>query len=279
MKYKEEDIVKLMEALYGEKPDGAADRENTGNADPELADELDDLRQVRASLSQLKTPATALLPPFVPPGPARLARMHKRRPLYRAAAAAAGLLLIGFTLGKTDIRFEKGSVTFAWGHPTDVPQPPAQVQAPAAFDTLMVLGLIQKTLTQYRQEWAEAVANTRSGLRKNNNTQLASLQDRIETNLNDLHRRQEAELSNLIARLQESNLRELAGSMAQSETRQQEQIKWMLQQGFSAWNARREQDIEHLRSELGQVYNTVQYQQTEQDKLNRALIQQTALNR
>lgn len=273
----EEAIIKLMDLLYGEEPIDPAQRAALLQEYPELAQELEDLQEVRTALQDIPTAEIPLAPLFMhmPTAPAPVVR--KLGWPYWAAASIA-LILFGFVLAKIQVRFDAGQVTIAFGKNT--PPPQLQVDQPrinalTSADTQAIQELVRAELAYHYVQLEQSIAAAQVNLRKDNDQQRLKMVNQLQSELAALNKQQQQELTDLVASTQANNLSKLVTTMNDAHSQQQEKIKWVLQQGFIDWNIKREKDLDRIKDEFTKVYAQVQYQKQEQDRFNRVIIQQT----
>lgn len=273
----EDEIIKLMDLLYGE---GAADADADKawlQEHPELAQELEDLQKVRGALQSMPIPDAPIMPWLMPTAVAPAPVVRKLSWPYWAAASIT-LVVFGFLLAKIQVRFDAGEMTIAFGK-SQTP-PPIQVEQPhpnalTAADTQAIQDLVRAELAYHYTQLEQTIASAQVNLRKDNDTQRLQLVNQLQSELSALNKQQQAELTALVAATQADNLGKMVTAMNDAHSQQQEKIKWVLQQGFIDWNIKREQDLDRIKDEFNKVYAQVHYQRQEQEKFNRVIIQQT----
>jgi hypothetical protein len=272
----EADIIKLMDLLYGEG-EAAGQATTSPPEEPELAQELEDLREVRAAFQSLPTPEAA--PPMPLFMPSYVATVPPVRRLYWPywAAASVALILFGFALAKVQVRYDAGQLTLAFGQKQTLPLPLEQKAAPilTAADTQAIQALVRGELAAHYTQLEESITQAQAALRKDNDSQRLRMVTQLQAELLALNKQQQAELSALVAATQADNLGKMVLAVQNVHSQQQEKLKWVLQQGFIDWNEKRENDLERIKDEFNKVYAQVHYQKLEQDKFNRVIIQQT----
>lgn len=273
----EEAIIKLMDLLYGEEPLDPAQREALLQEHPELAQELEELQDVRSALQDIPTAEIPLAPLFMPMPTVPAPVVRKLNWPYWAAASIA-LILFGFVLAKIQVRFDAGQVTIAYGKsaaplPLQVEQP--RINALTSADTQAIQELVRTELAYHYVQLEQSIAAAQANLRKDNDQQRLKMVDQLQNELAALNKQQQQELTALVASTQANNLSKMVSTMNDAHTQQQEKIKWVLQQSFIDWNIKRETDLERIKDEFGKVYAQVHYQKQEQDRFNRVIIQQT----
>ncbi|HPH18106.1 MAG TPA: hypothetical protein PLE32_04995 [Haliscomenobacter sp.] len=277
MKNEEADIIKLMDLLYGE---GAAEPEQTEaflQEHPDLAQELDELREVRNALQGLQMPEAAPMPLFMPTPPGQAARIRRLAWPYWAAASVA-LVLLGFTLAKIQMRFDHGELTIAFGKAIAPPNVNTSVPilgALTAADTQAIQDLVRAELSHHYGKLEQSIALAEANLRNANDSQRLQLVTQLQSELSALNQKQQMELTALVAASQADNLGKMVVAMQDAHSQQQEKLKWIVQQGFIDWNVKREKDLDRIKDEFSKVYAQVHYQKQEQDKFNRVFINQT----
>lgn len=280
----EEAIIKLMDLLYGEEPIDPAQRAALLQEYPELAQELEDLQEVRTALQDIPTAEIPLAPLFMPMPTAPAPVVRKLGWPYWAAASIA-LILFGFVLAKIQVRFDAGEMTIAFGKiqspsPSQVEQPRINALASTQLsnltpaDTQAIQELVRAELAYHYTQLEQTIASAQVNLRKDNNTQRLQLVNQLQNELSTLNKQQQAELTALVAATQTENLSKMLATMNDAHNQQQEKIKWVLQQGFIDWNIKREKDLDRIKDEFTKVYAQVHYQKQEQDRFNRVIIQQ-----
>ncbi len=273
------DIAKLMDQLYGE-----GDAEGQGEQaflaeNPELADELAELKGLREELYSFHEMDLPAAPVFPLAAAASAPKLKVLRWPMRIAAAVA-LLLLGFLLGnKVQVRMDDGELAFSLG------SKPKQVQAISpesvlavnsklsSADTQSIQLLVREELALYHQLMEKTITQAQYNLRHDNQERLKSLQNEFQQELMAMNTTQRRELEAILAKNQEASLVSLVRNLEEVQTQNQGKLKWIIQQGFVDWNVRREADLERIREEFNRVYTEVSFQKTEQDKLNRAIIQ------
>lgn len=281
----EEAIIKLMDLLYGEEPIDPAERAALLQEHPELAQELEELQDVRNTLQDIPTVEIPLAPLFMPMPTVPAPVLRKLSWPYWAAASIA-LILFGFVLAKIQVRFDAGQVTIAYGK--SVAPPPLQVGEPrinalastrlsnlTSADTQAIQELVRTELAYHYVQLEQSIAAAQVNLRKDNDQQRLQMVNQLQQELAALNKQQQEELITLVASTQANNLSKMVSTMNDAHTQQQEKIKWVLQQSFIDWNIKRETDLERIKEEFGKVYAQVNYQKQEQDRFNRVIIQQT----
>ncbi|MBK9490580.1 MAG: hypothetical protein IPO07_18700 [Haliscomenobacter sp.] len=276
MKNEEADIIKLMDLLYGE---GAAEPEQTEaflQEHPDLAQELDELREVRSApgTSNARSSTDA---PCSCPSPSPAARIRRLAWPYWAAASAA-LVLLGFTLAKIQMRFDHGELTIAFGKaiaPPNINTRSPVLGALTAADTQAIQDLVRAELSHHYGKLEQSIALAEANLRKTNDSQRLQLVTQLQSELSALNQKQQMELTALVAASQADNLGKMVVAMQDAHSQQQEKLKWIVQQGFIDWNVKREKDLDRIKDEFNKVYAQVHYQKQEQDKFNRVFINQT----
>lgn len=273
----EEEIIKLMDLLYGE---GAADADADKawlQEHPELAQELEDLQEVRGALQSMPIPDAPIMPWPIPTPVAPAPVIRKLSWPYWAAASIA-LVVFGFLLAKIQVRFDAGEMTLAFGQikkPPQIQVEQPQTNALTAADTQAIQELVRAELASHYTQLEQTIASAQANLRKDNDTQRLRLVNQLQSELSALNKQQQEELTALVAATQADNLGKMVTAMNDAHSQQQEKIKWVLQQGFIDWNLKREQDLDRIKDEFNKVYAQVHYQKLEQDKFNRVIIQQT----
>ena len=273
----EDEIIKLMDLLYGEGAADAAADKAWLQEHPELAQELEDLQEVRGALQSMPVPDAPMMPWLMPAAAAPAPVIRKLSWPYWAAASIA-LVVLGFLLAKIQVRFDGGEMTVAFGK---IKTPPAiQVEQPqtnalTAADTQAIQELVRAELAYHYTQLEQTIASAQVNLRKDNDTQRLQLVNQLQSELSALNKQQQEELTALVAATQADNLGKMVTAMNDAHSQQQEKIKWVLQQGFIDWNIKREQDLDRIKDEFNKVYAQVHYQRQEQEKFNRVIIQQT----
>lgn len=270
----EAEIIKLMDLLYGEGAADAAADQAWLQEHPELAQELEDLQEVRGALQNIPVPDAPMMP-WLMPTPAPLIR--KLSWPYWAAASIA-LVVFGFLLAKIQVRFDAGEMTIAFGKiqtPAQIQVEQPQTNALTAADTQAIQELVRAELASHYTQLEQTIASAQVNLRKDNDSQRLQLVNQLQSELSALNKQQQEELTSLVAATQADNLGKMVTAMNDAHTQQQEKIKWVLQQGFIDWNIKREKDLDRIKDEFNKVYAQVHYQRQEQDKFNRVIIQQT----
>lgn len=273
----EEAIIKLMDLLYGEEPLDPAQREALLQEHPELAQELEELQDVRSALQDIPTAEIPLAPLFMSMPAVPTPMVRKLSWPYWAAASIA-LILFGFVLAKIQVRFDAGQVTIAYGKSATPPQwQPEQprINALTSADTQAIQELVRTELAYHYVQLEQSIAAAQVNLRKDNDQQRLKMVNQLQNELAALNKQQQQELTALVASTQANNLSKMVSTMNDAHTQQQEKIKWVLQQSFIDWNIKRETDLERIKDEFGKVYAQVQHQRLEQDRFNRVIIQQT----
>lgn len=273
----EEAIIKLMDLLYGEEPIDPAERAALLQEHPELAQELEELQDVRNTLQDIPTVEIPLAPLFMPMPIVPAPVLRKLSWPYWAAASVA-LILFGFVLAKIQVRFDAGQVTIAYGK--SVAPPPLQAEEPrinalTSADTQAIQELVRTELAYHYVQLEQSIAAAQVNLRKDNDQQRLQMVNQLQSELTALNKQQQEELITLVASTQANNLSKMVSTINDAHTQQQEKIKWVLQQSFIDWNIKRETDLERIKEEFGKVYAQVNYQKQEQDRFNRVIIQQT----
>lgn len=273
----EDEIIKLMDLLYGEGAADAAADKAWLQEHPELAQELEDLQEVRGALQSMPVPDVPMMPWLMPAAAAPAPLIRKLTWPYWAAASIA-LVVFGFLLAKIQVRFDVGEMTVAFGKMQTPPQ--IQVEQPhpnalTAADTQAIQELVRTELAFHYTQLEQTIASAQVNLRKDNDTQRLQLVNQLQSELSTLNKQQQEELTALVAATQADNLGKMVTAMNDAHTQQQEKIKWVLQQGFIDWNIKREKDLDRIKDEFNKVYAQVHYQKLEQDKFNRVIIQQT----
>jgi len=273
----EADIIQLMDLLYGEGASDPSQVEAFLQEHPELAEELDGLQEVRNTLQSLQMPEAPAMPWLMPMPTALQPKMRILSWSYWAAASVA-LILLGFGLAKIQLRFDQDQVTIAFNQ---VIAPPAiQTALPTqglltSVDTQAIQDLVRTELSHHYNQLEQSIALAEVNLRKTNDSQRLQLITRLQTELTALNKKQQSELTALVAASQADNLGKLVVAMQDAHSLQQEKLKWVVQQGFIDWNVKREKDLERIKDEFSKVYAQVHYQKQEQDKFNRVFINQT----
>lgn len=273
----EDEIIKLMDLLYGEGAADAAADKAWLQEHPELAQELEDLQEVRGALQSMPVPDVPMMPWLMPTPVAPAPVIRKLSWPYWAAASIA-LVVFGFLLAKIQVRFDAGEMTVAFGKiqtppPIQVEQPQTNVLTTA--DTQAIQELVRAELASHYTQLEQTIASAQVNLRKDNDTQRLQLVNQLQSELSALNKQQQEELTALVAATQADNLGKMVTAMNDAHSQQQEKIKWVLQQGFIDWNIKREQDLDRIKDEFNKVYAQVHYQRQEQEKFNRVIIQQT----
>ena len=273
----EDEIIKLMDLLYGEgAADTAADKAWL-QEHPELAQELEDLQEVRGALQSMPVPDAPMMPWLMPTPVAPAPVIRKLSWPYWAAASIA-LVVFGFLLAKIQVRFDAGEMTLAFGQiktPPQIQVEQPQTNALTAADTQAIQELVRAELASHYTQLEQTIASAQVNLRKDNDTQRLRLVNQLQSELSALNKQQQEELTALVAATQADNLGKMVTAMNDAHSQQQEKIKWVLQQGFIDWNIKREQDLDRIKDEFNKVYAQVHYQRQEQEKFNRVIIQQT----
>ena len=273
----EADIIQLMDLLYGEGTSDPAQVEAFLQEHPELAEELDDLQEVRNTLQSLQMPEAPAMPWLMPMPNAIQPKMRILSWSYWAAASVA-LILLGFGLAKIQLRFDQGQVTIAFNQA--IAPPSIQTALPTqglltSADTQAIQDLVRTELSHHYDQLEQSIALAEVNLRKTNDSQRLQLITRLQTELTALNQKQQSELTALVAASQADNLGKLVVAMQDAHSLQQEKLKWVVQQGFIDWNVKREKDLERIKDEFSKVYAQVHYQKQEQEKFNRVFINQT----
>ena len=273
----EDEIIKLMDLLYGEGAADAAADKAWLQEHPELAQELEDLQEVRDALQNIPVPDAPMMPWLMPTAAAPSPVIRKLSWPYWAAASIA-LVVFGFLLAKIQVRFDEGEMTIAFGKiqtQTQIQVEQPQTNALTAADTQAIQELVRAELASHYTQLEQTIASAQVNLRKDNDTQRLQLVNQLQSELSALNKQQQEELTALVAATQADNLGKMVTAMNDAHSQQQEKIKWVLQQGFIDWNLKREQDLDRIKDEFNKVYAQVHYQKLEQDKFNRVIIQQT----
>ena len=273
----EAEIIKLMDLLYGEGAADAAADKAWLQEHPELAQELEDLQEVRDALQNIPVPDAPMMPWLMPTPVAPAPLIRKLNWPYWAAASIA-LVVFGFLLAKIQVRFDAGEMTVAFGKtpkPAQIQTAQPQTNALTAADTQAIQELVRAELASHYTQLEQTIASAQVNLRKDNDTQRLQLVNQLQSELSALNKQQQEELTALVAATQADNLGKMVTAMNDAHSQQQEKIKWVLQQGFIDWNLKREQDLDRIKDEFNKVYAQVHYQKLEQDKFNRVIIQQT----
>ncbi|WP_421796197.1 hypothetical protein [Haliscomenobacter sp.] len=273
----EDEIIKLMDLLYGEGAADAAADKAWLQEHPELAQELEDLQEVRGALQSIPIPDAPMMPWLMPTPVAPAPVVRKLSWPYWAAASIA-LVVFGFLLAKIQVRFDEGEMTLAFGktpRPAQIQVDQPQTNALTAADTQAIQELVRAELASHYTQLEQTIASAQVNLRKDNDTQRLQLVNQLQSELSALNKQQQEELTALVAATQADNLGKMVTAMNDAHSQQQEKIKWVLQQGFIDWNIKREQDLDRIKDEFNKVYAQVHYQKLEQDKFNRVIIQQT----
>lgn len=273
----EAEIIKLMDLLYGEGAADAAADQAWLQEHPELAQELEDLQEVRGALQNIPVPDAPMMPWLMPTATAPATLIRKLSWPYWAAASIA-LVVFGFLLAKIQVRFDAGEMTIAFGKtpkPTQIQAEQPQTNALTAADTQAIQELVRAELASHYTQLEQTIASAQVNLRKDNDTQRLQLVNQLQSELSALNKQQQEELTALVAATQSDNLGKMVTAMNDAHIQQQEKIKWVLQQGFIDWNIKREKDLDRIKDEFNKVYAQVHYQRQEQDKFNRVIIQQT----
>ena len=273
----EDEIIKLMDLLYGEGAADAAADQAWLQEHPEFAQELEDLQEVRGALQNIPVPDAPMMPWLMPTPVAPAPLIRKLNWPYWAAASIA-LVVFGFLLAKIQVRFDAGEMTVAFGKtpkPAQIQTAQPQTNALTAADTQAIQELVRAELASHYTQLEQTIASAQVNLRKDNDTQRLQLVNQLQSELSALNKQQQEELTALVAATQADNLGKMVTAMNDAHSQQQEKIKWVLQQGFIDWNLKREQDLDRIKDEFNKVYAQVHYQKLEQDKFNRVIIQQT----
>lgn len=273
----EAEIIKLMDLLYGEGAADAAADQAWLQEHPELAQELEDLQEVRGALQNIPVPDAPMMPWLMPTATAPATLIRKLSWPYWAAASIA-LVVFGFLLAKIQVRFDAGEMTIAFGKtpkPTQIQAEQPQTNALTAADTQAIQELVRAELASHYTQLEQTIASAQVNLRKDNDSQRLQLVNQLQSELSALNKQQQEELTALVAATQSDNLGKMVTAMNDAHIQQQEKIKWVLQQGFIDWNIKREKDLDRIKDEFNKVYAQVHYQRQEQDKFNRVIIQQT----
>ena len=272
----EDEIIKLMDLLYGEEAADAAADKAWLQEHPELAQELEDLQEVRGALQSMPVPDAPIMP-WLMPAAAPAPVIRKLSWPYWAAASIA-LVVLGFLLAKIQVRFDAGEMTVAFRQiktPPQIQVEQPQTNALTAADTQAIQELVRAELASHYTQLEQTIASAQVNLRKDNDTQRLQLVNQLQSELSALNEQQQEELTALVAATEADNLGKRVTAMNDAHTQQQEKIKWVLQQGFIDWNIKREQDLDRIKDEFNKVYAQVHYQRQEQEKFNRVIIQQT----
>lgn len=273
----EDEIIKLMDLLYGEGTADATEGQAWLQEHPELAQELEDLQEVRGALQNIPVPTAPMMPWLMPTAAAPAPLVRKLSWPYWAAASIA-LVVFGFLLAKIQVHFDAGEMTVAFGKtptPAQIQPVPPQTNALTAADTQAIQELVRSELAYHYVQLEQTIATAQANLRKDNDQQRLQVVNQLQNELAALNRQQQAELTALVAATQSENLSKMLATMNDAHHQQQEKIKWVLQQGFIDWNIKREKDLDRIKDEFSKVYAQVHYQKLEQDRFNRVIIQQT----
>ncbi len=273
----EDEIIKLMDLLYGEGAADAAADKAWLQEHPELAQELEDMQEVRGALQSIPVSDAPMMPWLMPAAATPAPIIRKLSWPYWAAASIA-LVVFGFLLAKIQVRFDAGEMTIAFGKtpkPAQIQVVQPQTNALTAADTQAIQELVRAELASHYTQLEQTIASAQVNLRKDNDTQRLQLVNQLQSELSALNKQQQEELTSLVATTQADNLGKMVTAMNDAHTQQQEKIKWVLQQGFIDWNIKREKDLDRIKDEFNKVYAQVHYQRQEQDKFNRVIIQQT----
>jgi hypothetical protein len=174
---------------------------------------------------------------------------------------------------------DDGELAFSLGSkpkPVQVisPEPVLAVNSKlSSADTQSIQLLVREELALYHQLMKKTITQAQYNLRHDNQERLKSLQNEFQQELMAMNTTQRRELEAILAKNQEASLVSLVRNLEEVQTQNQGKLKWIIQQGFVDWNVRREADLERIREEFNRVYTEVSFQKTEQDKLNRAIIQ------
>jgi hypothetical protein len=273
------DIAKLMDQLYGEGDAEGQDEQAFLAENPELAAELSELKGLREELYSFHEMDLPAAPIFPLAAVASTPKLKVLRWPMRIAAALA-LLVLGFLLGnKVQVRMDDGELAFSLGSkpkPVQVisPEPVLAVNSKlSSADTQSIQLLVREELALYHQLMKKTITQAQYNLRHDNQERLKSLQNEFQQELMAMNTTQRRELEAILAKNQEASLVSLVRNLEEVQTQNQGKLKWIIQQGFVDWNVRREADLERIREEFNRVYTEVSFQKTEQDKLNRAIIQ------